>query len=207
MYGLNGVVKTHGRTVMGARRRTADRGDRWYRTVYDAHATPLLDYFLRRVSQDHAHDLVAEVFLIVWRRREIAPDEPDLRPWLFKVASNVLRNHDRGTARRMRLHERLRAHARTDAKQPPEQSDTDALLRWALAQLREPDREILRLTAWEGCTADELATVLGCSANAAAVRLHRARRRLRKVLAEVPPDAAANATPTVATARRSRRRP
>jgi RNA polymerase sigma-70 factor (ECF subfamily) len=151
-------MKTHGRTVMEPRHRTAGGGDRWYRTVYEAHATPLLDYFLRRVAEDHAHDLVAEVFLIVWRRRAIAPDEPDLRPWLFKVASNVLRNHHRGVARRMRLHERLRAYARTDtARQPPEQSDTDAILRWALAQLREPDREVLRLTAWEGCTTDELA--------------------------------------------------
>jgi RNA polymerase sigma factor (sigma-70 family) len=189
---------------MEPRHRTAD----WYRTVYDAHATSLLDYFLRRVGQDHAHDLVAEVFLVAWRRRAIAPDEPDLRPWLFMVAGNVLRNHHRGAARRMRLHERLRASARTAvSKQPPEQSDTDALLRWALAQLREPDREILRLTAWEGCTTDELATVLGCSANAAAVRLHRARRRLRKVLAQVLPDASTNATPTVTTARWSRRRP
>jgi RNA polymerase sigma-70 factor (ECF subfamily) len=194
-------MKTHGRTVMEPRHGTAGRGDRWYRTVYDAHATLLLAYFLRRVSQDHAHDLVAEVFLIAWRRRAIAPDEPDLRPWLFKVARNVLRNHHRGAARRMRLHERLRAHATTDVEQPPEQSDTDAVLRWALTRLREPDREILRLTAWEGCTTDELATVLGCSANAAAVRLHRARRRLRKVLAEVPPDAAANAAQTVTTVR------
>jgi RNA polymerase sigma-70 factor (ECF subfamily) len=194
-------MKTLGRTVMEPRHRTAGRGDRWYRTVYDAHATPLLDYFLRRVSQDHAHDLVAEVFLIAWRRRAIAPGEPDLRPWLFKVARNVLRNHHRGAARRMRLHERLRAHATTDVEQPPEPSDTDAVLRWALTRLREPDREILRLTAWEGCSTDELATVLGCSANAAAVRLHRARRRLRKVLAEVPHDAAASATPTVTTAR------
>jgi RNA polymerase sigma-70 factor (ECF subfamily) len=201
-------MKTHGRTVMEPRHRTAGGGDRWYRTVYEAHATPLLDYFLRRVAEDHAHDLVAEVFLIVWRRRAIAPDEPDLRPWLFKVASNVLRNHHRGVARRMRLHERLRAYARTDtARQPPEQSDTDAILRWALAQLREPDREVLRLTAWEGCTTDELAKVLGCSANAAAVRLHRARRRLRNVLAAVPLDAAANARPTFTTVRGSRRRP
>ena len=109
----------------------------------------------------------------------------------------------------MRLHERLRAHAMTAAvvDQPPDPSDVGALLRWALTRLREPDREILRLVAWEGCTTGELATVLGCSSNAAAVRLHRARRRLRKVLAEVPPDTAANATPTVTTARGSRRRP
>ena len=181
---------------MEPRQRTAELGDRWYRSVYDAHATHLLAYFLRRVAVDHAHDLVAEVFLIAWRRRAIAPDEPDLRPWLFKVARNVLRNHHRGAARRMRLHERLRAHAMTAAvvDQPPDPSDVGALLRWALTRLREPDREILRLVAWEGCTTGELATVLGCSSNAAAVRLHRARRRLRKVLAALPPDAAGGAT-------------
>jgi RNA polymerase sigma-70 factor (ECF subfamily) len=200
--------KTHVRTAMEPRHRTADRGDRWYRSVYDAHATHLLAYFLRRVAEDHAHDLVAEVFLIAWRRRAIAPDEPDLRAWLFKVARNVLRNHHREAARRRRLHERLRAHATTDAvvRHPPDPSNTGALLRWALTRLREPDREILRLVAWEGCTTGELATVLGCSANAAAVRLHRARRRLRKVLAEVSPNAAVSATPIVSTARGSRRR-
>jgi RNA polymerase sigma-70 factor (ECF subfamily) len=183
---------------MEPRQRTSDEGRSWYRSVYDAHATQLLAYFLRRVAEDHAHDLVAEVFLTAWRRRESAPDEPDLRPWLFKVARNVLRNHRRGTARRRQLHERLRSHAMTEtaADPPPDSADISARLRWALNRLREPDREILQLAAWEECTTSELATVLGWSANAAAVRLHRARRRLRKVLAEasaVSPGAAATA--------------
>jgi RNA polymerase sigma-70 factor (ECF subfamily) len=70
---------------MKPRLRSEDRSDRWYRTVYEAHATDLLAYFFRRVTDDDAHDLLAEVFLIAWRRRAIAPDEPDLRPWLFKA--------------------------------------------------------------------------------------------------------------------------
>ena len=184
-------------TVM-ERHRASDEGDRWYRSVYDAYATQLLAYFLRRVSEDHANDLVAEVFMVAWRRRAVAPGEPDLRPWLFKVARNVLRNHRRGAARRLRLHERLRAHAPTEVAvvQPPDPSDIVALLRWALAQLREQDREVLRLVAWEGCSTGELATELGCSTNAAAVRLHRARRRLRRVLAGAAGDAPGAAAPT-----------
>lgn len=62
--------------------------------------------------------------------------------------------------------------------------DVDAKLRRALDSLREPDREILRLAAWEDCSTAELATVLGCSQNAAGVRLHRARNRLRRALAQ-----------------------
>ncbi len=49
---------------------------------------------------------------------------------------------------------------------------------WALGELREEDREILRLGAWEGLTHREIGRILGCSANAAKIRLHRARRRL-----------------------------
>ena len=161
-------------------------GQQWYESVYEAYATQLLAYFLRRTDSDHAHDLMADVFLVAWRRRRTAPDKPHLRAWLFKVARNVLRNHRRGTARRSRLHARLRFVTVTE--QTPafdEAADLGARLRWALSRLREPDREVLQLAAWEGCTTEEIATVLGCSANAAAVRLHRARRRLRAVLADV----------------------
>ena len=52
-----------------------------------------------------------------------------------------------------------------------------------MARLSADDRELLRLTAWEQLTRDEIATVLGCSANAVAIRLHRARRRLERLLA------------------------
>lgn len=178
---------------MAPTRRAPSGGDDWYRAVYEEHATQLLAYFLRRTRPDQAHDLVAEVFLVAWRRRRTAPDGPELRVWLFKVARNVLRNHRRGLARRLRLDERLRAAAVTESTSSPfDPTDTGARLRWALTRLREPDREILRLAAWEDCTTRDLAIVLGCSPNAAAVRLHRARRRLRDVLtADARPPRAA----------------
>ena len=50
-----------------------------------------------------------------------------------------------------------------------------------LARLNEADREILLLAAWEELSTTEIAAVLGCSVNAAALRLHRARKRLTKV--------------------------
>lgn len=64
---------------MTRQRRTPDGGDEWYRLVYASHATGLLAYYLRRVHPDDAHDLVAEVFLVAWRRRLSAPDAPELR--------------------------------------------------------------------------------------------------------------------------------
>ena len=58
-----------------------------------------------------------------------------------------------------------------------------AALGRALARLTAADREVLLLAGWEGLTPAEIAVVLACSPAAARVRLHRARRRLRVLLA------------------------
>ena len=55
----------------------------------------------------------------------------------------------------------------------------------ALARMPEPDREALVLTVWDGLGYRDAAKVAGCSVGAFAVRLHRARRRLRGELARL----------------------
>lgn len=57
-------------------------------------------------------------------------------------------------------------------------------VRAAIARLREADREVLALVLWERLSHSEVAELLGCSTNAVAVRLHRARARLRRLLEE-----------------------
>jgi RNA polymerase sigma-70 factor (ECF subfamily) len=156
--------------------------DTWYREVYRAHADEVLAYLLRRTSDTVAHDLLSEVFLTVWRRRADVPGGARRRAWLYRVAHNVVRNHVRGEARRGRLLARLvREHGRTVA----EHADVvlrDVGLRDAMLQLRPKDREVLRLAAWEDCKAAEIGDIVGCSTNAARIRLHRARRRLHDLL-------------------------
>ena len=53
----------------------------------------------------------------------------------------------------------------------------------AFALLSATDREVLALESWEGLEPNAIAAVLGCSRNAARIRLHRARQRLRAQLA------------------------
>jgi RNA polymerase sigma-70 factor (ECF subfamily) len=55
----------------------------------------------------------------------------------------------------------------------------------ALAALRPDDAEVLRLWAWEQLTAGEIATVLDITANAASIRLHRAKEKLRTEVRKV----------------------
>ena len=158
--------------------------------LYAAHRDDVWRYLRRRTADDH-EDLTTEVFVVAWRRRGELPAEP--LPWLYGVARKVLANHRRGDARRAALAERAAAHARQDA---PDLADAvgvrDDLAR-ALATLKEPDRELVLLVAWEGLTIAEAAAALGCTRAAAAVRLHRARKRLHRALSE--PTALAALTP------------
>ena len=72
---------------------------------------------------------------------------------------------------------------------PADRAVDQAEARGALARLRDDDREVLMLVAWEGLDATRAATALGISPAAFAVRLHRARRRLESHL--TPPEESA----------------
>jgi RNA polymerase sigma factor (sigma-70 family) len=174
------------RTV--ADRMTAAYGSQSYhrarfRTVYDTNYHRVLGYALRRAaSREDAEDAVAETFLTAWRRLEEMPHGSDARPWLYGVARNALANQRRSERRRGRLRGRLRAEPSSPAWDRADANEELASVAAAFARLGEEDRELLALAAWEELDAGEIATVLGCSRNAATIRLHRARRRLARQL-------------------------
>ncbi|SCE73683.1 RNA polymerase, sigma subunit, ECF family [Micromonospora coriariae] len=157
-----------------------------FRRVYAANFEPLLAYALRRVEQpEDAADVVAETFLVAWRRSREMPPEPEIRLWLHGVARRVLSNHHRGGMRRGRLGERLRQRIRaTVAVDPGSEVPERLAVRAALARLGEVDREVLMLTFWEGLEPREVATVLHVSPAAVRTRLSRARARLRDLVGD-----------------------
>ena len=78
--------------------------------MYERNARDLLGYALRRSPDaEDAADVVAETFLIAWRRLGEVPAGDETRLWLYGTARHVLANRDRGERRRDRLTERLRA--------------------------------------------------------------------------------------------------
>jgi RNA polymerase sigma-70 factor (ECF subfamily) len=114
------------------------------------------------------------------------PADDAIRPWLFGVARNQLRSGWRRRKRSAALTERisrelLASPQPTAAVDEVDPIETKRLLE-AMGALREADREIIRLVAWEELSHREIATVLGCTENAVAIRLHRARSRLSKAL-------------------------
>lgn len=158
-----------------------------FETVYAANHGPVLGYVLRRTGNpDDAADVIAETFLTAWRRLDDMPAGDAARLWLYGVARRVLANHHRGERRRSALADRLRADLAA-APPPPQFTGELAGIAQAFRRLPEADRELLALAGWEGLDAGQIAVTLGCSRNAARIRLHRARRR---IAAELARDAA-----------------
>lgn len=161
----------------------SERFERMVRQHHDA----VLAYAMRRVAPDDAKDVVADTFLVAWRRFADAPDDHGL-PWLYAIARRTLANHRRGARRREALTERLSAST-------PVVCEGDQPLRQALAMLSDRDREALLLVAWEGLTAQEACRVMGCRPATFRMRLHRARGRLAAHLNE--PRPAPSSSPSV----------
>ncbi|WP_428122492.1 RNA polymerase sigma factor [Candidatus Poriferisodalis sp.] len=166
-------------TAMMAVRMLGAHDQDWFRGVYAETYRPLLAYARRRVDRATADEVVAETFLTAWRRRDDVPDGSE-RLWLFGVARNVVRNASRSNRRRRAAQDRLRIVAPAESVDPVafETDERAALLRTALAALPVSDREILMLVAWEELSHAEIAQTLDISANAVAIRIHRARKRL-----------------------------
>ncbi|MFC9682632.1 RNA polymerase sigma factor [Streptomyces sp. NPDC056948] len=167
--------------------------DESFAAAYREHYWAVSRYVARRLQgrAGEVEEVVAEVFTVAWRRRADLPPSP--LPWLYGVARNCLANAVRGHGRRRRLVDRLgnddTAHGRHIAV-GPEADTPGAWVHEALSRLSAADQEVLRLTAWEELGVDEVAVALGCGSRAAAMRLHRARRRLRTEIDRMGPERA-----------------
>jgi RNA polymerase sigma-70 factor (ECF subfamily) len=148
--------------------------------LFRAHYGAVSAYARRRVPAESVDDVVAETFLVAWRRADQVPD--DSLPWLLAVARNVLLTQQRGARRRSALSRRIdgASHSRGPAAHPDE--DASGPVSAALARLAAKDREAITLIAWDGLRPAEAARVLQQSPATFRVRFHRAKRRLRREL-------------------------
>ena len=167
--------------------------ERRFDQLYHSHFRSVYAYALRRTpTLQDVPDLVSDVFTTAWRRIDRVPEPPQDLLWLYGVARRVLSQHHRGRRRRERLGIRLRALAITATPSGPESGGLlDRRLIELIESLRPRDRELVRLIAWEQLSHAQVADVLGCSANAVAIRWHRSIKCLRSQLGdgvgELPP--------------------
>jgi RNA polymerase sigma factor (sigma-70 family) len=169
---------------MQSRTRSSD-GPLIWEEMYAQHFPAIYAYVSRRLARGDPDvaDVVADTFVVAWRRLDVVPPPPEDLIWLYGVARRVLSGHHRSKRRRTRLSTKLATAVvdRSWSADPQNLAIPDVnSLPWL--RLRPGEAEVVRLTFWEELTREEAAAVLGCSTNAVTIRLHRALRRLERKL-------------------------
>ena len=171
-------------------RSSETEADQRFRRLYLDHERDVRNYCRRRLPTADVDDAVADVFVVAWRRIDSLPVPAEVRPWLFGVARNVVRNLEREARRRQRLWGKAAATAdRSRREAGPEVAvvrlgDAETVLA-ALGTLKPADQEVLRLSKWEELTPAGIALVLRISPAAAGMRVKRASARMANALDRV----------------------
>jgi RNA polymerase sigma factor (sigma-70 family) len=160
-----------------------------FRVLFDRYAAVIYRLVRRRLgSDDEARDIVQQTLLHVHRGRNDFRTDSRLRPWLFTIAMNLVREHHRRRGRRREQTmepDVLAAVAPVDtAAVSADQLERAARVRAALATLPDQQREVIELHWFEQSPYEEIARVVGASVAAVRVRAHRGYERLRKILPE-----------------------
>ena len=155
--------------------------------LFERHAGTIYNFCFRRVGNwATAEDLVSIVFLEAWRRLDKPLPRGKELPWLFGIATNVVRN-------RRRAERRHAAALRRVPKPSPEPSfandsdqrvDDEELMGRALgrvARLPRHEQEVFALCAWSGLSYEDAAIALRIPVGTVRSRLSRARARLREL--------------------------
>ena len=163
-----------------------DQQELRFHRLYQANFGPVQAYAVNRLgTPDDVPDVVAEVFTTAWRRLADIPPPPGDRLWLYGTARRVIARRYRSASRLRNLVGRLAAERYPTAQlQASGQDPARDQVLVAVAELKPADREALLLVHWEQLSYAEAAQVLGCSANAVGIRVHKAKARLRTLLGE-----------------------
>ncbi|MFJ8794215.1 sigma-70 family RNA polymerase sigma factor [Streptomyces sp. NPDC102462] len=138
--------------------------DQALRALYERQADPLHSYVLRLLKGDlyRAEDIVQETLLRCWQHHELNDEAELLRPWLFRVAHNLVMDELRG--RRTRTREVDSVEWLTDTHLESDGFDQilyGVVVGEALRKLSVPHREVLYLLYFQGLTTQEAAFFLG----------------------------------------------
>lgn len=161
--------------------------------VFDRHATAIHRYLSRRIGRSLADDLTAETFLVAFRQRgRYDTSQADARPWLYGIATNLLRREQRAEIRMYRALARTgvdpaAGHTEDEVVARLAASHAHRRLAAALARLSAGERSVLLLIAWEQFTYEEVARALDIPVGTVRSRLSSARRRVRRLLSDLDP--------------------
>jgi RNA polymerase sigma-70 factor (ECF subfamily) len=164
---------------------------RAFGVIFERHFWAIHDYLRRRLDRQLADDLASQTFLIAFdRRAAFEPRSTSSRPWLFGIATNLMREHRRSELRELRAMARLApdplmaidgVESRIDAER------MRGLLAAALAELPQEEADVLLLLVWAELEQAEIADALAIPLGTVKSRLSRARGRLQAAIGPKAP--------------------
>lgn len=172
-------------SVLWSRARTGD--SEAFGMLFERHARTIYNFCFRRVGNwATAEDLVSIVFLEAWRRLDKPLPKGKELPWLFGIATNVVRNRRRTERRHAAALKRVPQPSPNPsfADDSDQRVDDEELMGRALglvARLPRREQEVFALCAWSELSYEDAATALRIPVGTVRSRLSRARARLQEL--------------------------
>jgi RNA polymerase sigma-70 factor (ECF subfamily) len=153
-----------------AREANVDSDTARFHELYETHFDAVSRYARARADPDMAKDATAQTFFVAWRRRAEFFGARHPLGWLLGVTRRTLADERRAAARQSGLRDRVGAAV---APLPPDPAalvtERDAIAA-AFSRLRDADREVLALIAWDGCTGPAAGSTSSCACPIPATR-------------------------------------
>jgi RNA polymerase sigma-70 factor (ECF subfamily) len=157
-----------------------------FELIFDRHFAALHRYLHRRAGRDLADELAAQTFALAFERRATFRPSESALPWLFGIATNLLRRCWRSERRQLRAYGRSGVDRwvayEDDVAARADSSALDARLASALAAMRPRERDVLLLYALADLSYEEIASALDIPVGTVRAWLHRAREVGQRVL-------------------------
>jgi len=156
--------------------------------IYREHAATVSRWVRQLSGEMECADALQEVFEVAQRRAATFRAEAKVSTWLYSITVRVVSARRRKARLRRFLFRRAEAELAlysSSPETPDQELDRDRAQRIVYAvleRLSERDRTLIVLFELDRCSSAEIAEILGLSANAVAVALHRARDRFGRVL-------------------------
>ena len=189
---LKTPAPAHSDMALAQRCASGDPGS--FEELYRVYSPRLFGLACRMVGRTEAEDLLQEIFLSSYRKIRLYKGESALGTWLFRLATNLCLDHLRSRANRSA---QVTDSIDADDAQPREGGLGPILgvidridLERALLELPHGCREVFVLYDVEGFEHREVGAMLGISEGTSKSQLHKARMRLRSVLARRTQDGA-----------------
>ena len=150
--------------------------------LYEAHARRVYTVVRRLVGDDHlAEDLSQEAWVRAFEKLHLFRGEAAFGTWIYRLATNVAVNRLRRSSKRGNVEKA--AEMPTVVKAPDDAVVSRRVLSESMDQLPPGYRRVLVLHDVEGWTHEEIAETLSCSAGTSKSQLHKARARMRQLIA------------------------